>query len=58
MKNRCDKCSGLMFYEKDLDGDYWGCINCGKIVNINFNKGVTQHRNNLWGVQSKTKYKF
>ena len=46
-----------MVYEKDLDGDYWGCINCGKIINISFNRGVTQHKNSHWGVQSKTKYK-
>ena len=39
-----------MFYEKDLDGDYWGCINCGKTVNINFNKGVKQTASNpMWG---------
>ena len=57
MNKLCDKCGGYMNYEKDYDGDFWECINCGKHINISFNKGVTQYqRNPLWGVQSKTKY--
>ena len=53
MNKLCNKCGGYMYYEKDLDGDYWECINCGKHINISFNKSVTQAKSNKnWGVQS------
>ena len=57
MNKICDKCGGYVSYQKDFDGDFWECINCWKHININFNKGVTQHKNPWWGVQNIAKFK-
>jgi len=53
---RCTKCSGSMYLVKDYDGSFLRCLNCGKHLNIHFNKGIpTTKRAGNWGVQPHTK---
>ena len=51
---RCTKCSGSMYLVKDYDGSFLGCLNCGKHLNIHFNKGIPTTKRNVVRVFNKT----
>ena len=51
---KCIKCSGFMIFQKDLDGTFWECYNCGRNENVEFNSSVKQARSRSYGVQSRS----